>query len=172
MGTMDRVDTKSVRCLGIELGSDGAAEWMDRRRVVFVPRTAIVGIDLQHGIAGERPVLQIVLGVGAILLGLLLLSAVAGALDLYLAGAATRSAARLAAAGAPLTIIGAWVLWTGLRPAYYLRVRTATDARKLLLARRVDLAELSRALYDASQRFGYPVTWRIEEPRPPVTPFR
>jgi hypothetical protein len=166
---VDAFNAKGVRCINVELGADGAAEWMDGRRVVFVPREAILGIDASRGIAGERPALQVLFGLAAFLLGLLFLSSLAGAFDLWWRGAATRSVARLAAAGAPLTVIGAWVLWTGLRPSYYLRVRTATDARKLLLARKVNLTELSMALYEASQRFGYPVAWAIEEPRPPVT---
>jgi hypothetical protein len=91
---------------------------------------------------------------------------VVGVLDLVWAGVATRTALRFAAAGAPMVVLGAWVLWTGLRPAYYLRVSTATDARKLLLLGKVDLAELSSALSAAQERFGYVIKWRIEEPRP------
>jgi hypothetical protein len=71
-----------------------------------------------------------------------------------------------------MMVVGGWVLWTGLRPTYYLRVRTATDRRKLLLARKVDLVEVSRALHDASHRFGYAIGWAIDAPRPPVAPFR
>jgi hypothetical protein len=166
------VEGKGVRCLGVELGSDGAAEWMDGRRVVFVPREAVVGIELRRGIAGERPILQVLFGILTSLLGLLLLSSVAGVFDIVLAGGASRLAARLAAAGAPMMVVGGWVLWTGLRPTYYLQVRTATDRRKLLLARKVDLAAVSRALHDASHRFGYPIAWGIDAPRPPAAPFR
>jgi hypothetical protein len=163
----------AVRFLGVELGGDGAAEWLDRRRVVFVPREAIVNIEIRRGIAGERPILQVLFGVATMLLGAwVLLFSFASILDVVWRGGAIRVFPRLAAAGVPVMILGAWVLWTGLRPTYYLRVRTASEARKLLLARKIDLAELSRALHDASQRFGYAVTWGIEDPRPPVAPFR
>jgi hypothetical protein len=145
---------------------------MDGRRVVFVPREAVVRIELRRGIAGERPVLQVLFGVVTLLLGLVLLSSVVGVFDIVWRGGATRIAARLAAGGAPMMLVGAWVLWTGLRPTYYLRVRTAGDSRKLLLARKVDLATLSRALHDATHRFGYVVAWGIDEPRPPMAPFR
>jgi hypothetical protein len=158
-------ETKSVRYLGVELGADGAAEWLDGRRAVFVAREAVIDVELRRGIAGERPVLQFVLGGGALVLGAALLFTLAGVLD----GAWSPVAARFAAAGVPLSILGAWVLWTGARPAYYLRVRTALDARKLLLARRVDLPELSTALHEASRRFGYRVSWALDDPRPPTS---
>ena len=75
---------------------------------------------------------------------------------------------RFAAAGASLLLLGGYVVWSGVRPAYFLRVRTADDARKLVLARKVDLAQLSNALHAAQEGFGYVVEWAIEEPRPPV----
>ena len=125
-----------AKYLAVELSAEGAAEWADRRRVVFVPRDQIVGIEVRRGIAGERPVLQVIVGV--------------------------------AAGGAPIALVGGWVLWTGVRPAYYLRVRTHDDARKLVLDRKVDLAQLSTMLEAARSRFGYAVDWAIDEPRPPA----
>ena len=66
--------TNTVRYLGVELGPEGASEWADRRRVVHVPRPAVTRIELCRGIAGERPLLQLVFGFAACILGLALLA--------------------------------------------------------------------------------------------------
>ena len=163
---------ESVRYLAVELGAEGAAEWADRRRIVFVPRDGIRGIELRRGIAGERPALQVIVGVAAILGGMYLLASLGGVLGLVFMGFASRMAARFAMGGALIACLGAWVLWTGVRPAYFLLVRTADDARKLVLAPTVELEHVSTFLHSASQRFGYVVEWRIDVPRPPVPPFR
>lgn len=157
-----------IGCLGVELGAEGAAEWMGRQRIVFVPRDRIVAVELRRGIVGERPVLQVVVGVVAIVLGLALLSSVVGVFEstwLWMS-------ARIAAAGAPLAMLGGYVLWSGVRPGYYLLVRTNDDARKLLFHGKIDLAEVSRVLEFAHARFGYAVEWNIQHPRPPLAPFR
>jgi hypothetical protein len=162
-------DAKGVRCMGVELGADGVAEWQDRQRVVFVPREGIQCVELRRGIAGERPLLQVVFGGGACLVGVVLLSSLVGLIGGTGTGGVTGLGARFAAGGVLVLLLGGWVLWTGLRPAYYLRVSTATDTRKLLLVGKVDLAQLSGALRAAEERFGYPVKWNIDESRPPVS---
>ena len=153
--------TESIRYLGVELGPEGASEWADRRRVVHVPRPSVTRIELCRGIAGERPLLQLVFGVAVCILGLALLASM-------WTGGASGMALRFAAAGVSLLLVGGYVVWSGLRPAYFLRVRTSDDARKLVLASKVNLAQLSDALHAAQERFGYVVEWAIEDARPPT----
>ncbi len=153
---------EAVRYAGLELGPEGVAEWVGERRAVFVPRNAIVAVDLERGVAAERPVLQSLFAGTSVLLGLLLLASLAG---LFAHGDET-GAPRFAAGGAPLAILGVWMFWNGLRPVYYLRVRTADDARKLLLPKKIDWAELSKVLYQSQRRFGYLVNWADGIARP------
>jgi hypothetical protein len=160
---------KPVRFLGVELGPDGASEWVDRRRVVHVPRQGILGVELRRGIAGERPLLQLLVGGAVTVLGLVILGSLVGVAG---AGHVARMGIRLMTGGLLMSLLGGYVLWTGLRPAYYLRVRTADDARKLVLARKVDLAQLSAALRAAEERFGYAVQWGIDSPRPVGDAYR
>jgi len=158
-----------VHLLDVELGADGATEWAEMRRTVFVPRDAIVSVQLRRGIAGERPLVQVIVGGLSIALGLYILSFVSGLLE----GSWTRLGARLGAGSIVFVMLGGWVLWTGIRPAYYLRVVTRDDdARKLVLKGKVDLAAVSTALHVAQSRFGYATEWQIEHPRPPAAPFR
>src|ERR1700691_5030050 len=69
---------KPVRFLGVELGPDGASEWVDRRRVVHVPRQGILALELRRGVAGERPLLQLLVGGALSLLGLLIVASLVG----------------------------------------------------------------------------------------------
>jgi hypothetical protein len=160
---------KPVRFLGVELGPDGASEWVDRRRVVHVPRQGILALELRRGIAGERPLLQLLVGGALSLLGLLIVASLVGVAG---SGHVARMGIRLMTGGVLMSGLGGYVLWTGLRPAYYLRVRLADDARKLVLARKVDLAQLSGALRTAEERFGYLVEWGIDSPRPAGSAYR
>lgn len=155
-----------VRYLTLELTTEGIAEWDDHRHAVFVPRDAIVGIELRRGPGGERPIVQIVVGLVLLALGVTLLGALAAA------GGSPRTAGRVSVAGAPLTIVGVYLLWSAVRPALYLYVRLKGDARKLLIRGKADLPSLAEALREASVRFGYEVTWQIPRPEQPGRPYR
>jgi len=158
-----------IRLLDVELGADGATEWAETRRTVFVPRDAIVSVQLRRGIAGERPLVQVIVGCLSIALGLFIVTGVTGLIEANW----TSMGARLGAGSVVFVILGGWILWTGVRPAYYLHVVTRDDdARKLVLKGRVDLAAVSAALHSAQSRFGYATEWQIEHPRPPAAPFR
>lgn len=148
--------------LRVELSSEGAAERVDGRPAVFVPRNAIVRVELRRGVTGERPVLQLLFGGTLVAAGLYLFSWVGG-----LADWGGHVPARPVACGLPMVALGAWVLWHGLRRAYYLHVQTQGDARKLVLGSRVSLVEVSALLEAARARFGYAVGWAIDEARPP-----
>jgi hypothetical protein len=155
-----------VRVLSVELSADGIAEWGDRRHVVFVPRDAIVGVELRRGIGGERPIVQVLFAVALIAGGLVLTGA------LSVAGQMPRGAGRLAAGGVLLLVLGGYVLWTAVRPKLFLLVRTRNDQRKLLFHGRVDLASLRAALDEAKLRFGYDVTWAVQIPEKATRPYR
>jgi hypothetical protein len=158
-----------VHVQDLELGADGATEWAETRRTVFVPRDAVVSVQLRRGIAGERPLVQVIVGSLSIAIGLVILSGVTGLIDANWAA----MGARLGAGSVVFMILGGWILWTGIRPAYYLRVVTRDDdARKLVLHGKVDLAAVSAALHAAQSRFGYATEWQVEHPRPPAPPFR
>lgn len=159
-------DAPPVRYLTVELGPDGIAEWADGNRAVFVPRDTIVGIELRRGIGGERPIVQIVLGSALVAAGIVLLGALTAIYDM------PRGTARLAAAGAPLAIWGVYVLWTALRPALFLLVRTKNDRRKVLFQGRADLASVRAVLDDAKARFDYDVTWAVPKPEQSARPYR
>jgi hypothetical protein len=144
-----------VKYLTVEWTADYVAEWGDGRAVVVVPRERIVGVELRRGICGERPVLQVLVGACFVAAGLVFFGAVPGVLG-------SRIGARFGAAGSMFLVLGAYLLWTGVRRGVYFLVRTERDARKLLLRGRLDHAELRAALYEARRRFGYQVTWHLE----------
>ena len=72
----------------------------------------------------------------------------------------------------PLVVVGGYVLHSALRPAYYLHVRSESDARKIVFAGRVDLPSLAVVLRNANERFGYVVAWTIPEPRKTTSTYR
>jgi hypothetical protein len=164
-----RPTKEPLRYLSLELGEEGVAEIGEDRRVVFVPRADITGLELRRGIAGERPVLQVVVGFALIALGLSML----GALQAVLEGFLPRTSGRIAGGGAACIAVGAYILWTGLRPAHYLWVRSSRDARKVLILGRVDLGHLAEILAKAKLLYGYEVAWQVKKPgAPDARPYR
>ncbi len=155
-----------VRYLTVEMTADGIAEWDGDRHAVFVPREAIIGIELRRGAGGERPIVQVVVGVVLLAAGVVLLGALA-AVDRY-----PRGALRFAAGGAVLVVLGAYLLWSAVRPSLYLHVHVKGDARKVLIRGKADLPSLAVSLREASTRFGYEVIWRIPRPDEPGRPYR
>jgi hypothetical protein len=151
---------QTVRYLSVELSAEGVAEWVDRRRAVFVPRVEITAIELRRGVAAERPLVQLVLGVAFLVGGVGLV--VGGAHGL--SSGLVRTSARLLAAAGMLSVLGCYLLYSALRPQHYLFVRNRTDGSKIVFAGKADLRAIEQALRAASERWGYEVTWTIPRP--------
>lgn len=52
----DYVEYESVR-----LGTDGASEMDGTRRLLHIPRADVVGLEIVHGSAAERPLVSLIL---------------------------------------------------------------------------------------------------------------
>jgi hypothetical protein len=164
--------TDAVRYLSVRFDGDGVSEWQDGRQVVVVPRAEIVEIELRRGPAGERPVVQLVLGAASVLLGAVCLVSLFERIGLVWSGRIAHGGIRLLAASALFLILGAYVVISALRPAYLLRVATQRGARKLVFTGKADLASIAAALRQADERFGYTVQWAVADRVPGTPPYR
>lgn len=131
---------EAVAYARVEIGPDGAAEVDERGRVVFVPRDRISRIVLRKGISAERPLLQALFG--------FLCFGVAALAWVIIAEWSANGGTLFVetASGFAMIPLGIGIFWALLRPRFFLRVETRSDARHLIFRGRVQPAELRRFL--------------------------
>jgi hypothetical protein len=149
-----------IRYLTIEVGARGIAELQDRGRPVFVPRQEIRRIALERGIPAERPIAQILVGVACLLAGAVCFFFLLG--WILMGGVTSRY---LPAGGGVALVFGFWVIWTAIRPAYFLRVEAKGDVRKLVFHGTVEHREIERLLRRANRTWDYGIVSTLPEVR-------
>jgi hypothetical protein len=156
-----------VRYCAIELSDAGIAELSrESRRLAFVPKDEIIDIELRRGPAGERIVVQTVLGVAFLGVAFyfcrgLVLWLVHGGPVLF-----------RALGGAMLfAFVGGSLLWTALRPRHHLRIATRSmGLRKLAFGASADPGSLRTVIDQSKRTHGYVI--RAELAAPPRLPYR
>jgi hypothetical protein len=140
----DYLEYESVR-----LGTDGASEMDGKRRLVHIPRTDIVGVEIVHGSAAERPIVSLILA--SLLLAVSLLGP-AMLLGAIIGGG--RVEAKVATSIA-FVIPAVWLFDLVLRRRWFLKVHMKKGSRKLIFGKTSDPAALQQFVLSAKERFGY-----------------
>lgn len=124
------------------------------RPVIRILRSDIRSIDLRWGRQAARPLVQIILGLGTILIGVVaaihfVLSIIQGGrlgflkMDIWLS---------------VLIILGVWLFTNALKKGYYLNVSTRRGREKVPFRVRAPIAEIMEFLHQASTQLGYDVS--------------
>jgi uncharacterized membrane protein YqjE len=148
---MDRISDEQFEQLEtVRLGTEGAAEMDQHRRIIFIPRADIIRIELVYGAGAERPAVLALLGL--IFAALALVSAVTLVL-LIIRGGVRMPAALIT--GVAFVIPAWWLTDLSIRKRWFLRVRGRSDVRKLVFHKTRSRDELEQFVEAARQRFGY-----------------
>jgi hypothetical protein len=140
----DYLEYESVR-----LGIDGASEMDGNRRLVHIPRTDVVGLELVHGSAAERPLVSLILA--ALLTALSLVGPV------MLVGALLgrgRLDSKFVTSIAFL-VPAVWLFDLVIRRRWFLKVHTKKGSRKLIFGKTSDEVALQQLVLSAKEKFGY-----------------
>jgi hypothetical protein len=142
-----------LRLGSIEISERGIAEYTrDGHRTVFVARSSIQRVTVNHGFTCERPI--------ATLLGAAFCLGLAGvALWFMIASFLGEGNVRVITITAVLApaVIGLLCLWTLVRRGRYLRIDAERDSRKLILRGGEDRSALRELLNVGRSRFGYDI---------------
>ncbi len=164
---MDTESANELRYQGVVIGADEVAEERRGRRVVSVPREAIRRLELVRGSGGERVIAQ-----AAFAVFLLVLGVTAAAILLGEFRAIDATIHLNVAAGLVFVPLGGWVLWSALRPAYFLRVRTDRDMRKVVFEPKAQAERISEFINLVQRVHGYEIEWCVEPSPTRGSPFR
>ena len=140
----DYLEYESVR-----LGADGASEMDGKRRLVHIPRADVVGLEIVHGSAAERPLVSLILAA--------LLTAISLIGPVMLVGALLgrgRVDIKFVTSIAFL-VPAAWLFDLVLRRRWFLNVHMKKESRKLIFGKTCDPVALQQFVLSAKERFGY-----------------
>jgi hypothetical protein len=140
----DYVEYESVR-----LGTDGASEMDGNRRLVHIPWADVVGLEIVHGSAAERPLVSLILA--ALLAALSLVGPVMLVGALLGRGRVDIKFVTTIAFLFPAI----WLFDLVLRRRWFLKVHMKKGSRKLIFAKTSDPVALQQFLLSAKERFGY-----------------
>jgi hypothetical protein len=140
----DYLEYESVR-----LGADGASEMDGNRRLVHIPRADVVGLEVVHGSAAERPLVSLILA--ALLTALSLVGPV------MLVGALLgRGRVDIKFVTSIAFLVPAiWLFDLVLRRRWFLKVHMKRGSRKLIFGKASDEVALQQFILSAKERFGY-----------------
>jgi hypothetical protein len=140
----DYVEYESVR-----LGTDGASEMDGNRRLVHIARADVVGLELVHGSAAERPLVSLILAA--------LLAALSLVGPIMLVGALLgRGRVDIKFVTSIAFLVPAvWLFDLVLRRRWFLKVRMKRGSRKLIFSKTSDPVALQQFVLTARDRFGY-----------------
>ncbi len=136
----------------VRVSAQGLAEMDGPRRINFIPRSEVRGLELVHASAAERPAVTSLLGLALLLVALfpfafLILIFVNG-------GFMDTSLFWFSGFGVP----GGWLLWLAFKKRHVLLVRTSGGTRKLAFHSSASPEDIVRFITDAAPRFGYSVS--------------
>jgi hypothetical protein len=134
----------------VRIGADGLAEMDRSRRILFVPRNEVHGLELVYASAAERPILTALMGVILLLLALFPFAF----LFLVLTRGGSFHTAIFWLTG--FAVPGVWLLWFAFKSRHVLLVHTAKGGRKLAFQRSASHEDIVRFITEAAPRFGYP----------------
>ena len=140
----DYVEYESVR-----LGTDGASEMDGKRRLVHIARADVVGLELVHGSAAERPLVSLVLA------GLLAAISLIGPLMLVGALLGRGRVDIKFVTSIAFLVPAAWLFDLVVRRRWFLKVNMRKGSRKLIFAKPYDEVALQQFVLAAKERFGY-----------------
>jgi hypothetical protein len=164
---MDTSPSNELRYEGVLFRADVVAEERRGRHVVSVPREEVRHIQLLRGPAGERLALQSAFALLLVVLGIAATAILLGELR-----ARDATVHLNVAAGAVFMPLGGLILWSALRPRYYLRVQTRNDMRKLGFQSKASAEEIANFVNLAQRVHGYEVEWYVDSLRTGSPPFR
>ena len=133
----------------VRIGADGLAEMDGRRRLLFIPRNEVHGLELVYASGAERPVLTALAGTVVLLVALFPF--------VFLFFVLTRGGHMeghlfwLSAFG----ILGVWLLNFAVKSRYVLLVHTPAGSRKLVFHRSAAREDVVRFVNEAAPRFQY-----------------
>jgi len=141
---LDYVEYGTVR-----LGTDGASEMDGNRRLVHIPRADVVGLEIVHGSAAERPLVSLILGV--------LLACLSLVGPVMLAGALLgRGRVDIKFVTSVAFLVPAvWLFDLVLRRRWFLQVHLKSGSRKLIFGKTSEEAAIQQFVLSAKERFGY-----------------
>lgn len=136
----------------VRIGAQGLAEMDGPRRIHFIPRSEVRGLELVYASAAERPAITAILGVALLLIALFPFA--------FLMLAFTRGGSFEAAVFylTGFSVPGGWLLWFAFKKRRVLLVHTARGTRKLAFHRSASPEDIARFIADAAPRFGYSVS--------------
>jgi hypothetical protein len=138
-------DGSQVLYLNIAASEKGLAELSGNRRIIFIPKDQIQGVEIKFGCQAEKPLVQGI--IGSVL-------TVVGIIGIYVLAGAGFALMRWALGFVFFGGIGVWLIWEASRRGYYFRVIRSNGTRNLLLKGSVQKPELSNFVRQASQ-LGY-----------------
>jgi hypothetical protein len=140
----DYIEYESVR-----LAADGASEMDGNRRLVHIPRADVVGLEIVHGSAAERPLVSLILAA--------LLTAISLVGPIMLVGALLgRGRVDIKFVTSIAFLVPAiWLFDLVLRPRWFLKVHMKRGSRKLIFSKTSDPVALQQFVLTARDRFGY-----------------
>jgi hypothetical protein len=140
----DYLEYESVR-----LGTDGASEMDGNRTLVHIARADVVGLEIVHGSAAERPLVSLILAA--------LLAALSLVGPMMLAGALLgRGRVDIKFVTSIAFLVPAiWLFDLVLRRRWFLHVHMKKGSRKLIFGKTSDEVALQQFVLAAKERFGY-----------------
>jgi hypothetical protein len=141
---LDYLEYGSVR-----LGTDGASEMDGNRRLVHIPHADVVGLEIVHGSAAERPLISLILAA--------LLAALSLVGPMMLVGALLgRGTVEIKFVTSIAFLVPAiWLFDLVLRRRWFLQVHMKKGSRKLIFGKTSDEVALQQFVLAAKERFGY-----------------
>ncbi len=136
---------------GIRISPALIAEMDGDRVAVKIPREEIVAVKLRRGIAAERPLLVLPIGIAMVVCGVMCLMVI---VDRFTNGG---KLSEFHACGAMLILFGGWLASTVVVPRHYFRVTTRGGQRKLAF-RRSAAADEVMGLVERARESGMLIT--------------
>jgi hypothetical protein len=133
----------------VRIGEDGLAEMDGQRRLLFIPKNEVHGLELVHASGAERPILTVLVGVVVLLVALFpfvflfFVFMLGGHMEVHLFW--------LSAFG----ILGVWLLNFAIRSRYVLLVHTPAGRRKLVFHQSAAGGDVVRFVTEVALQFQY-----------------
>jgi hypothetical protein len=138
-------DASQVLYLNIAVSEKGLAELSGNKRIIFIPKDQVQGVEIKFGYQADRPLAQGTLG---------LVLVVVGMVGIFALGGGSSALTEWGLGFVFLGGIGVWLIWEASRRGYYFRVISSNGTRNLRLKGAVQKPELTSFVERASQ-FGY-----------------
>lgn len=140
----DDIEYRSVR-----IAEDKVCQMDEIQEIITIDKKDISRMELLHGLAAERPLVQLVFGSILTIVGLYPLKIIYGWLTL---GGILYDIQILFLALVPL---GIWMIKGAIRKQYFISVETQNDTRKFIFKGEIEEVEMKEFLEKANRRWNY-----------------